>query len=511
MIFLERLHRASAVLSSRSSFTTKAIWWVLFPLVGGLYFLYLSVLPDHLVIQNYAEDGGDFLSAMLTKGIPHPTGYPTYILLGRLFLLFPFSTPYFRVALLSAVAAALACGLLYFALATRIEKNWLGIFAAVVAALAWGTSKDFWSQAAIVEVHALQSLFIVVVLGWILLLAGWRYGRPKIPLLFLAFVFGLALGNHITILLLAPLLLFMGVKAWRQGLGLGWIVGQMVFIGLGGLVYLYLPLSAQSYPPINWGNPQTWNGFWWQISGQPYQGLLFDMPSAQFLQRIPALARLLLEQFGVPGMVVGIIGATLSPYHKGSLRTVCVWVVFTYALFSLGYNTADAMSYLLPVWMIFSVWIGFGMIVLNEWVWRRIPIGLLVNIALVIFLLVRIPATFSQVDAREDWRLVNFAESLLDGAPQDAIIFTESGQDSFPLWYAHFGMGRRPDLRVIVLPLTQFVWYQETLTHVYPDLRLPSYRASETAEWGDQIPGLNPLRSVCHSQPGELGIQWYCE
>ena len=55
---------------------------------------------------------GDFLAAILTRGIPHPTGYPTYTLLGILFQYLPFSTPVFRGVLESLIPAALAAGLL---------------------------------------------------------------------------------------------------------------------------------------------------------------------------------------------------------------------------------------------------------------------------------------------------------------------------------------------------------------------------------------------------------------
>ena len=63
--------------------------------------LYLTVLPGDYTDANNSADGGDLLSAILIKGIPHPTGYPTYLILGKLFQLFPFGTPYTKGALLS--------------------------------------------------------------------------------------------------------------------------------------------------------------------------------------------------------------------------------------------------------------------------------------------------------------------------------------------------------------------------------------------------------------------------
>ena len=55
-----------------------------------------------------------YLSAILTDGIAHPTGYPTYLLVGKLFQSLPFGTPYFRGSLLSAVSSAVTVGLVAF-------------------------------------------------------------------------------------------------------------------------------------------------------------------------------------------------------------------------------------------------------------------------------------------------------------------------------------------------------------------------------------------------------------
>ena len=85
----------------------------------GVAIFYLSVAQTRLSNANFGSDGGDFLAAILTRGIPHPTGYPTYTLLGILFQLFPSGTPVFRGALESMLTAALGAGLL---------TGWVGYF-----------------------------------------------------------------------------------------------------------------------------------------------------------------------------------------------------------------------------------------------------------------------------------------------------------------------------------------------------------------------------------------------
>jgi len=92
---------------------------------------------------------------------------------------------------------------------------------------------------------------------------------------------------------------------------------------------------------------------------------------------------------------------------------------------------------------------------------------------------------------------------------------TTTDQDTFPLWYYHFGLHERPDLRIVVLPLTQFVWYQQSLAHTYPDLKFPNIYAEDlpNADWGQQIQGLNPERVVCTTRlttETETGVAYQC-
>src|SRR4030065_1394574 len=80
--------------------------------------LYLSIAPTRLSNANFGSDGGDLLAAVLTQGIPHPSGYPTYTLLGQLFQYLPFSTAVFRGVLGSLTPAALGAGLV---------TGWMGV------------------------------------------------------------------------------------------------------------------------------------------------------------------------------------------------------------------------------------------------------------------------------------------------------------------------------------------------------------------------------------------------
>src|SRR5215216_5191653 len=75
--------------------------------------------------------------------------------------------PAYRVNLSSAVFAA-ATVLLVYLLCLRLTKR---VVASCVAALLFGLSRDFWSQAVITEVYTLNTLLVALA---ILALLSWR-------------------------------------------------------------------------------------------------------------------------------------------------------------------------------------------------------------------------------------------------------------------------------------------------------------------------------------------------
>jgi len=58
-------------------------------LAFSLLLIYLGTIAPGLTWANNGADGGDLITAAATGGIPHPTGYPVYMLLARFFLFLP--------------------------------------------------------------------------------------------------------------------------------------------------------------------------------------------------------------------------------------------------------------------------------------------------------------------------------------------------------------------------------------------------------------------------------------
>jgi hypothetical protein len=99
--------------------------------------LYLASAAPGLSWAHEGDSGGAFAAAVYTLGIPQPTGYPTYVLLGKLFMLLPWGARAWRLNLFAALAGAGAIGLLTATLRRLLRatgRSWLSTPAMLLAA-----------------------------------------------------------------------------------------------------------------------------------------------------------------------------------------------------------------------------------------------------------------------------------------------------------------------------------------------------------------------------------------
>src|SRR5215211_7505401 len=108
---------------------------IAYVIAGGLFFAFLALYVRTAAPSVLSGDSAEFQLAAPLLGVPHPTTYPLYVLLGKLAtLLIPFGDLAWRVTLVSASSAALAVAL-SFLLARSVVGS---ISAALVGALALG-------------------------------------------------------------------------------------------------------------------------------------------------------------------------------------------------------------------------------------------------------------------------------------------------------------------------------------------------------------------------------------
>ncbi len=245
-------------------------------------------------------------------------------------------------------------------------ENWICWISGVTGGLMLAFSPGLWSQSVIVEVYSLNVFFLVIIL---LLTYRWM-SSPKDYhiLLCMAFLFGLGLTNHQTLMFVGlalataiflkdivlfrdflfvgvPLVLLIGLNIiakkaghpeylWNQGptstafwvytilaIGIpifayfflpnGKIVGPTFLLAeLGFSFYLYLTFSSEGNPPINWAYPRTWEGLMHSITRGQYEKVTLSNILAdpkKFMAQVGTYFTDMRTQFSIPIVIVGAI------------------------------------------------------------------------------------------------------------------------------------------------------------------------------------------------------------
>jgi tetratricopeptide (TPR) repeat protein len=223
----------------------RRIDWISFTLttVAVLLGYWWTLAPDLTL-----EDCGELAVASMYAGVPHPPGYPVWAIYSWLFTLLPIENIAYRVALSSAVAGALSCGLVALMVSRgssmivegiaelkslpRKWENGLCLVSGLVAGLLIGFNGFMWSQAVIVEVYTLSVLSMTLVLVFLL---RWIYAPHQRRYLYWAFFwFGICFNNHQSLLVLA-LGLEVAILAVSPKMGRALFLWNVI-IYVGGLI-----------------------------------------------------------------------------------------------------------------------------------------------------------------------------------------------------------------------------------------------------------------------------------
>jgi hypothetical protein len=383
-------------------------------------------------------------------GVAHPTGYPLYVLIGKLFSLIPLGGMAMRVNLTSALAAAISAGLVTLILGRRLGAAGL---VAALGGLAFAFSPALWSQAVVAEVYALNAAFVAGLL-WVGL--GLLHGENHPRNLALGgLLLGLSLSHHLTTVLLLPALA-LAVLIARPRIGWrGWaLAGGLLIAGL--LVYAYIPLR---WPALNDGRAMSAAEFIAWVTGRRYGGALQLRAWLSDPERWRIVGRLILDQYGPPGAVLGLAGLIALAVRNWRAAAVTVTAYAAYAFYGLNYIVPDIGVFLIPMHLIQAVWMAYAVATLLWWAGRHLPGGRaawLDGAALTGLALIPLAALWTVgpgVDQRGKAQAEAWGRYVLSlPLDEDSAILADSDKIA-PLEYLHRVEGLRPDMDMVVLGL----------------------------------------------------------
>lgn len=460
--------------------------WPLGIAQGLAFVVPLAAYLRTLAVDLTFVDSGELAAVAATLGIAHPPGYPLYTLLGHLASQIPAGPVIARIALVSAVAAALATALLFraawgvVARAARADevrrvgddgstrdrlagRERLAALAGTLGGvLLFAFASTTWSQAVIVEVYALHAALCAAVLlacraaldapdgrGWILGLLA----------------FGLAMAHHLTAVLLAPTLavtlaLLLHGRRRETKADPGWPagawwrpLGDMWIALLPLLLYAYLPLRSRQDPVMNWDYPETWRRLWMHVSARQYQGhlgsqgLRMEELTRFFGTQLPAEATLLLP-------LAALAGAIVLARRRPGILLMSAPLVIGVVTYNLAYPIADIQAYYLPVLLVFSLWAAIGCGWGAAWLARLVRAGrgtnLLALFVAAVVAAVPLVKNFRANDLRGYRDAAWFVRDALALADSGAAIFSADNSDfTSPAAYLQHVEGVRRDIVIV--------------------------------------------------------------
>ncbi|HEM61829.1 MAG TPA: DUF2723 domain-containing protein, partial [Chloroflexi bacterium] len=321
------------------------------------------------------HDTFEFQVLSYQLGIAHPTGYPLYIMLGKLFTFLPLGNVAYRVNLSSAVFAAASVALLYATIKLLTGDRW----ASLLAALSFGFGCAFWSQAVEAEVYALNALFVCALCYLLIRVSLGARANPSTStrttedqtsrtsctclrqfssrqrmVLLAAFVFGLSLTHHRTILLLAPAILAYAI------VNRGWQMLKVRHLAAVATAFLCPLLTIHLYIPVRWwqihGQSMAWQQFADLVLGRQFAAALTWTAFLDDPLRPMILARSLVEQYPLPALVLAAVGILCLLGRRAQQRAHGSWrealflllAFAAYSLFGLSYYVPDVSLFLIP-------------------------------------------------------------------------------------------------------------------------------------------------------------------
>lgn len=455
--------------------------------------IYLSTAAPDLTFW----DASEFMTAAHTLGIPHPPGTPLWVLLANVATkLFGSVAPPRSVTLLSVWASALTGGAAAFALA-----RWIGARGAVVATVMAGVMYSVWNNATETEVYA-----VAMLVGVAMLLAGEYAGRVDATpdqrrrgRALIAFVAGLAVPLHLSVLVAVPAAI---VFAWRgERPGARDVVIWAALFALGLSAVAILPLLSARNPVLDSGNPETVAslvsllrreqyavaGLWprraplWLQLGNVFEWADWQVAIGVHPHPEPAAARTLLSLSWAWLGILGLrrlwrydarVGRGMAVLLASATVGVALWLNLQAGpSFGVGVLPEGAPHearerdyfFALGFWA-WGLLAGVGLTAVATALARRLPAPL----ALLPFGIALLPVLANRPVADRTAEPVatlprTYARLLLDAVPDGGILIAAGDNDTFPLWYLQQVEDVRLDVTVVTVPLLGAEWYRAGL------------------------------------------------
>ena len=520
-----------------------------------VFALYLATLSPTTAMWDTSE----YIAAAKVLGLPHPPGNPLFVMLAHAFGLLPIPVSYAaRINILAALCSAIAAGVWFLLIDHVLARGgisaWRRRACAAAGVIVGATAFTVWNQSVVNEkVYTISlALFAAITLLMLRWLDGDGIKRNDAKLVAIGFLLGAGYTVHPAGLLPGlAVVVTVATQHWRKFLQPRLVIAVFGAFLLGLTPFIFEPIRAAQWPAMNEGAPTGCeNGLGWSctFSKATYTRLSANINRDQYGKpsvmdrQVSFGAQLdmwwlyfkwqwLRDPHGntpyvqlLLALLLFALGAYGATVHWRWDRPSCIyWATFMFTLtillvyymnFKYGFSQAPDLGDSVPrevrdrdyfyLWS-FSAWgVWVGIAIGAIWRRTRYGVGLLASAA------VPLISNWSAASRRNDIVARDWAVDILNSVEPYGVIVTGGDNDTFPLWYAQYVEGVRPDVTVVIDQYLGMDWFVHQLlrtpVHKYDAAAGPAiYRSSVwtppvhplfriTAAQSDSMPDIMELR-----------------
>ncbi len=359
-------------------------------ITGIIVFITYLFTISHSIGEN---DSGELAMAQATLSIPHPTGYPLFVLVGYLFnkIPLPFTT-IFKLNLLCAIWCTLTIIVVIRISSMIIENLYLllgkkgksllksiqiktadKILASVFSGLMLAYSATFWLQSTRVEVYSLQ-IFITSIIIYFTLKIFIQYKQKQaegnenktsaFKKWWIVFLFlGLGFANHMMTLYLIPATIV--IFFFTTGIKKKSLKSILILLSIMAVVSLFfysgLMLRANMNPPWSFGGVTNISSLFDHLTAKEYSRYMFQgTESAK--EQTSTLAKMLSFNFSKDSFsagdftfLFGTAGLLLLFFFRKEVISYFLLIIVVSVTLALSYKIPDINEYFLVPFIVLSI------------------------------------------------------------------------------------------------------------------------------------------------------------
>jgi Protein of unknown function (DUF2723) len=325
---------------SRAPRSFSLLWF------GVPVFAFVSTVQGRIAFW----DTGEMQTVPWIFGIPHPTGFPAYVLLAGGFAhLFSVGTVAWRTSFFCALLMLGCVGLVYAIVVSVTRDRLSGICSASLLAFGW----YFWIYGDRAEIHAMAALFSTLAIYF-----GLRgYYDEDVRAFYAGFgALGLGLATHPIALFVLPSLVLPALARRSLFVPRTWFAALLLMLAPLAL-YAYLPLRSHAIVAAgldpatklgkpagaaiwNTDNPQTRSGFVRLVGGADFHAArsllrVADVPS--YASKLRVFAAAMYREFTPVGAAAGCICFGVLFRRRAVVAWALLLAVLLPAAFALAY------------------------------------------------------------------------------------------------------------------------------------------------------------------------------